>query len=100
LALSYVSCRIPLPAFVDQSLAKLGALSFSIYVMHDFAVVWALKYAQNLSITGRLDVDTALKGVFLCLPLAVGIAWCTYHLIEKQFFIFRRKYTEPAPVRA
>ena len=96
LALSYVSCRIPLPAFLDQSLAKLGALSFSIYVMHDFAVAWALKYARTLTITGRLDLDTALKGVFICLPLAVGIAWCTYHLIEKQFFIFRRKYTEPA----
>lgn len=97
LALSYVSCRIAVPAFLDQSLAKLGALSFSIYVMHDFAVVWTLKYAPALSLTGRLDVDTALKGVFLCLPLAVGISWCTYHLIEKQFFIFRRRYVEPAP---
>ena len=100
LALSYVSCRIPLPAFIDQSLAKLGALSFSIYVMHDFAVVWALKYARNLSLTGRLDIDAALKGIFLCLPLAVGLAWCTYHLIEKQFFIYRRKYTEPAEAPA
>ena len=96
LALSYVSCRIPLPAFVDQSLAKLGALSFSIYVMHDFAVVWALKYARSLSLTGRLDLDAALQGAFICLPLAVGIAWCTYNLIEKQFFIYRRKYVEPA----
>jgi peptidoglycan/LPS O-acetylase OafA/YrhL len=96
LTLSYVSCRIPLPAFLDQSLAKLGALSFSIYIMHDFAVAWALKYARGFRLTGRPDLDVALQGVLLCLPLAAGIAWCTYHLIEKQFFIFRRRYVEPA----
>ena len=100
LTLSYLCCRIPLPAFVDQSLAKLGALSFSIYVMHDFAVVWSLKHAAALRITGRPEWDAALKGVFISLPLATGMAWCTYHLIEKQFFIFRRKYTEPAESRA
>jgi peptidoglycan/LPS O-acetylase OafA/YrhL len=98
LTLSYVSCRITLPAFLDQSLAKLGALSFSIYIMHDFAVVWSLKHAAALSITGRPDRDAALTGVFICLPLATGMAWCTYHLIEKQFFIFRRKYVEAAGI--
>jgi peptidoglycan/LPS O-acetylase OafA/YrhL len=100
LTLSYVSCRIPLPAFLDRSLAKLGALSFSIYVMHDFAVVWSLKHAAPLRLTGRPDCDAALTGVFICLPLATGLAWCTYHLIEKQFFIYRRKYVEPVEAPA
>jgi peptidoglycan/LPS O-acetylase OafA/YrhL len=95
LALSYVSCRIPLPAFLDESLAKLGAMSFSIYIMHDFAVVWALKHAKSLSITGSVNWDAALTGLFIALPLAVAIAWCTYNLVEKQFFIYRRKYVEP-----
>jgi peptidoglycan/LPS O-acetylase OafA/YrhL len=96
-ALSYVSCRIPLPAVLDQSLAQLGEMSFSIYVMHDFAVVWTLRNARSLSLTGRPSVDAALTGIFIALPLAVAFAWCTYNLIEKQFFIYRRQYVEPAP---
>jgi peptidoglycan/LPS O-acetylase OafA/YrhL len=96
-ALSYVSCRIPLPSFLDESLAKLGALSFSIYIMHDFAVVWSLKNVRSLSLTGDVSLDAALTGIFIALPLSVAIAWCTYNLIEKQFFIYRRKYVEPAP---
>jgi peptidoglycan/LPS O-acetylase OafA/YrhL len=95
LTLSYVSCRIPLPALLDQSLAKLGALSFSIYVMHNFAVAWTQKYAATLSFTGQLAVDGVIKDLFICVPLSIGIAWCTYNLIEKQFFIYRRKYVEP-----
>jgi peptidoglycan/LPS O-acetylase OafA/YrhL len=77
-------------------LAKLGALSFSIYIMHDFAVVWALKNVRSLRLTGDVSLDAALTGIFIALPLSVAIAWCTYNLIEKQFFIYRRKYVEPA----
>jgi peptidoglycan/LPS O-acetylase OafA/YrhL len=98
LALSYVSCRIPIPSFLDQSLSKLGEMSFSIYIMHDFAVVWALKYTKALGFTGNGSVDAALQAVFVALPLAVAIAWCTYNVIEKQFFIYRRKYVEPVGI--
>jgi len=100
LIVSYLSCRITIPAFLDESLTKLGAMSFSLYVMHDFAVSWTLKYAGSLSITGSAKTDAALKGVFICLPFAVIIAWGTYHLIEKQFFIYRRKYVEAVEARA
>jgi peptidoglycan/LPS O-acetylase OafA/YrhL len=97
LTLAYVSCRLPLPALLDQSLAKLGALSFSIYVMHNFAVAWTQKYAGSWSPTGQPAADGVLRDFLICVPLAVGIAWITYNLIEKQFFIYRRKYVEPAP---
>ncbi len=99
LLLSYVSCRIRMPGFLDKSLDKLGALSFSIYVMHSFALYWTQKYWAVWTFTKRTDLDAALRGILICLPLAVGIAWCTYHLIEKQFFVFRRKYVEPIAAR-
>jgi peptidoglycan/LPS O-acetylase OafA/YrhL len=100
LTLSYVSCRMTLPALLDQGLAQLGALSFSIYVMHNFAVAWTQKYAATLSLTGQPDVDGVLQDVFICVPLSVIIAWFTYNLVEKQFFIYRRKYVEPAAAPA
>lgn len=96
LVLSYVSCRIQLPAFLDASLDKLGSLSFSIYVMHSFALYWTQKHAGSLKFAVRQDVNVTIVGLLVCLPLAVMIAWGTYHLIEKQFFVFRRKYTESA----
>jgi len=100
LTLSYVSCRIPLPSWLNRFLAALGTMSFSIYVMHNFAVTWTQKYAGSLRLSGQADVDAVLKDVFICLPLAVAIAWCTYTLIEKQFFIYRRKYVEPVAAQA
>jgi peptidoglycan/LPS O-acetylase OafA/YrhL len=68
--------------------------------MHNFAVTWTQKYAGGPGPTGRADVDAVLRDVLVCVPLAVCIAWCTYNLIEKQFFIYRRKYVEPAAAQA
>jgi peptidoglycan/LPS O-acetylase OafA/YrhL len=99
LLLSYICCRIRLPALLDGSLDKLGALSFSIYVMHSFALDWTIKYAPSLKFTDRVDLNAALVGSLICVPAAVIIAWGTYHMIEKQFFVFRRKYTEPVAAR-
>jgi peptidoglycan/LPS O-acetylase OafA/YrhL len=92
--LSYVSSPMRLPSFLERGLARLGELTFSIYVMHDFAVSWALKHARGFAPTGQLATDAAIQAVVVALPLSVAIAWCTYHLIEKQFFIYRRKYVE------
>jgi peptidoglycan/LPS O-acetylase OafA/YrhL len=100
LLLSYVSCRIRLPTLLDGSLDKLGSLSFSIYVMHSFAMYWTIKYAAGLRLAERTDLNATLVGLLVCVPAAVILSWGTYHLIEKQFFVFRRKYTEPLPARA
>jgi len=94
LALSYLSCRIGVWSWLDESLARLGQLSFSIYVMHTYAVLWTQKYLAPIHLTSSREADAALGGLLVCLPLAVLSAVPTYHLIEKQFFIYRRKYTE------
>jgi len=94
LVVSYLSCSIRLLPWVDESLARLGQLSFSIYVMHLYAVVWTQKYLAPIHLTSSREADGALGGLLVCLPLAVLSAVPTYHLIEKQFFIYRRKYTE------
>ncbi len=100
LLLSYLACRIVLPRWWDETLSKLGQLSFSIYVFHSYAMYWVLGHFRGVSITGTHEVDAALLGLLVCVPLAVVIALPSYHLIEKQFFVFRRKYVEPLPARS
>jgi peptidoglycan/LPS O-acetylase OafA/YrhL len=97
LVVSYLTCRVELPRWWDQLLSRLGQLSFSIYVFHSYAMYWALKHFASTVITGSREWDAVLLGLFICVPLAVLIALPSYHLIEKQFFVFRRKYVEPLP---
>jgi peptidoglycan/LPS O-acetylase OafA/YrhL len=97
LLVSYLTCRLELPLWWDQTLSRLGRLSFSIYVFHSYAMYWVLKHFAATVITGAREWDAVLLGLFICVPMAVLIALPCYHLIEKQFFIFRRKYVEPLP---
>ncbi len=97
LLLSYLSCRIVFPRWWDETFSRLGKLSFSIYVFHSYAMYWAVKSFGATVLTGSRDVDAVLLGLFICVPMAVLIALPSYHLIEKQFFVFRRKYVEPLP---
>ena len=95
LGLSYLSCRVRIPAFVDTTLSQLGKLSFSIYVFHTYALVWTLRRVGGGALTTDPEINAALMGLAVCLPLAVLIALPSYHLIEKQFFEMRRKYVSP-----
>ena len=94
LLVSYLSCSIQVPRWIDWPLRRLGELSFSIYVMHNFAVAWTVRYFGSETFTGSKRIDAAVSAIALCVPLSAGIAFLTFHIIEKQFFIFRRKYVE------
>jgi len=95
LILSYLRCKINIPKFLNESLAKLGHLSFSIYVMHGFAVFLTFKYFGQAQWIQIKETNSILIGTLICIPLSVIIAFPTFHFIEKPFFIFKKKYTEP-----
>ncbi len=101
LVVSYLSCHWRLPRFIDFSLTQLGQLSYSIYVMHSFALVWAVRVIAPRYLTAHREFDAAFGGLAICLPLAVCLALPTYHLIERPFLMYRRRYVEtpvPAPI--
>ena len=95
LLVSYLSCTIRIPRWIDWPLSRLGEVSFSVYVMHNFAVVATVRYFGSQIFTGSKRIDATIAAIVVCVPLAAGISLLTFHLIEKQFFIFRRKYVVP-----
>jgi peptidoglycan/LPS O-acetylase OafA/YrhL len=95
--ISYLRANITIPDFLNKSLSNLGHLSFSIYVMHGFAVFLTIKYFSQHHMSLELPLDTILLGVLICVPLSIIIALPTFHFIEKPFFVFKKKYTDLIP---
>jgi peptidoglycan/LPS O-acetylase OafA/YrhL len=77
---------------VDSALAAMGAISFSTYVFHKLVLAAYSAHASVVSFTGLERFDIILTGALCVLPLAMLVAYCTYHMIEKPFLSLRRSY--------
>ena len=106
---TYLSAKWPGPLAwrhkVDQSLAALGAMSFSTYVMHNLVIGayngrLPLIPLDILSFAGAGPVTQAiLTGALVVLPLVLLVSVLTYRLIERPFLSLRAGYLRnPAPV--
>lgn len=90
IAVSYLSVKLPDIKWVDLSLAKLGEISFSIYILH-------LPIGNMLNKVFSLPVPTTILESF-ALSLMKGlvtivVSFFTFYLIEKPFMSLRVKYT-------
>lgn len=93
IVLSYVNLKIRIPGVVDQLLAWLGRLSFSLYVMHNLVVFFILKQVGSLPFRPGHDVFNAVAtSLFVVLPLTIAVAALTYYLIERPFLSLRGRY--------
>lgn len=79
------------PAFFEKTVAKLGELSFSIYVVQ-FLVLLALRSHYMVILTGNPSLDIFVNWLLIMLPCCLGLSWLTYQLIEKPFLNLRKKY--------
>ncbi|MDG2916319.1 acyltransferase [Bisgaard Taxon 10/6] len=88
--LAYLSMNLFNSKFVDKFLAKLGELSFSIYLLH-------LPIVDMLNRMFELSQPTTLTDSIIAfswkIPVVVMIALLTFTLIEKPFMSLRVKYT-------
>lgn len=75
----------------EQTLAKLGSISYSIYLLHPFILynVQALKILEN-NLTNALLVCFAIS-----LPLTLILSYLTFYTIEQPFLSFRQRYLKP-----
>lgn len=77
---------------IDRSLAALGAISFSIYVMHNL-VIAAYNARLPALTTGKGPVADALAtGALVIVPAVLAVSVVTYHLIERPFLALRGNY--------
>lgn len=93
LMLAWLGCRRGLSAPIERGLAALGAMSFSIYVMHNLVLAVIDRLAGGvLPLSGNPVRAALLQAVLIALPVTVLAAWPTYRLIERPFLAFRGRY--------
>ena len=94
LTLSYLCVNIPMPKSVSGALSTLGALSFSIYVMHYMVIPYVHRYIGRISYTGINSLDIVIQGVCVVLPLVVTFSYVTHRLIEEPLLSLRKAYVK------
>lgn len=98
---AYLRTRWPGPLAlrrrVDATLAALGSISFSIYVMHNLVIAAYNARLPLLPMPGGPLVQTLVTGALIVLPATLAVAALTYWLIERPFLAMRSNYTYRKP---
>jgi len=93
LIVSYVNIfREKTRSLVSKALAKLGELSYSIYLTHFMILSLITSRIDLPNILGSWWWSALFYGIFLVTPLAIGFSLLTYSFIEKPFLQLRKKY--------
>lgn len=83
---------------IDRTLAALGAMSFSIYVMHNLVIS---AYNARLPLLPIMDfvpgawhpgANVIATGALVVLPIVIVVSAFTYRLIERPFLAMRSPY--------
>jgi peptidoglycan/LPS O-acetylase OafA/YrhL len=81
---------------VSRSIAKIGEMSFSIYLLHFTLLQLVMRkhlYIRIEGLTGRQNAF--LTSVLVLLPIVVVCSWFTYNGVEKPFLSLRMRYLKP-----
>ncbi len=80
---------------ISRVIGKLGAYSYSIYLLHWFVVFHAARWIH----TRVLDLSsfpTALLAALVCFIAMLPVGWLSYRFIESPFLKKRTRYAFPA----
>ncbi|WP_167388253.1 acyltransferase family protein [Ochrobactrum quorumnocens] len=92
-ACSYMRCSIDMPHTLDKVVRFLGETSYSIYIMHMVAISFTYRLIPRLHITDTERLDALVTSFLIAFPASLSLAVCTFFLIERPFFHFKKKYT-------
>ncbi|UCE32479.1 MAG: acyltransferase, partial [Burkholderiales bacterium] len=94
LLVAWLDARWRLPPALERGLARIGALSFSIYVMHNLVVALLDRAFGVLPLAADPIAASALQAVLVAVPLATLAAVPTWLLIERPFLALRVPYLQ------
>lgn len=80
---------------LDRGLAALGAVSFSIYVMHNLVIAALQAHVPLLPIGESVGAQAVATGLLVVMPAVLALSAVTYTLIEKPFLAMRGRYLAP-----
>lgn len=92
----YIDCANDARGWWSRLLAKLGEISYSIYLIHFLIITMMLKFALPMTFTGRIVVDALLNTLLLALPATLLVASLTYRFVERPFLRLRGRYHRDA----
>jgi len=90
--LSYVKLGVQNRNILQRGIARIGEISFSIYMIHFIIVKLAVHEKWFMELSGNAFRDSMLSTLIIVLPITLGISFLTYHTIEKTFLNKRVKY--------
>lgn len=79
---------------VDATLAALGSLSFSVYVMHNLVIAAYNAQLPLLPLPVGPQVQAIATGILVVLPITLLVATLTYWVIERPFLAMRTSYLQ------
>jgi peptidoglycan/LPS O-acetylase OafA/YrhL len=91
----YDTIEARLPALIDRPLARVGEVSYSLYLLHPFVYVWESRRLARLGFPLD-DFPTAMALTLAAFLAVVPLAWLSYRLIERPFLRARPTYLDPA----
>lgn len=91
----YENARIKVPAIIDWTLARIGEVSYSIYLLH-FIVFVALAKACASAGLPMSELHVSALMAVVTFPAVVLMATVSFHFVEKPFLRLRLGYGKTA----
>lgn len=94
--LGYVACANAASGAWSRALARVGEVSYSIYLLH-FVVIWSLlQLGLPHAFTGGFVVDALLNTALVALPITLVVSALSYAFVERPFLRLRGNYHRDA----
>lgn len=94
--LAYEALPVDIPRWIDRPLARIGEVSYSIYLLHFMMFTPLAKKLSGLGFAMN-DFPTAAALALATFPLIVLAAIASYELVEKPFLALRKAYDRRLP---
>ena len=94
--IGYVDAANAATGLWSRALARIGEISYSIYLVHFIVIHTMVVYALPLAFSGRFVVDALLNTLLFALPVTLLISALTYRFVERPFLRLRGRYHRDA----
>jgi peptidoglycan/LPS O-acetylase OafA/YrhL len=90
--IGYVDAANAAKGLWSRVLARIGEISYSIYLVHFIVIHTMVAYALPLAFSGRFVIDALLNTLLFALPATLLISALTYRFVERPFLRLRGRY--------
>ena len=89
---TYLAAARSLPGPVSSLLAKVGAISYSIYLLHIIVITAVIHHKLFVVATGIPAYDALATTALIVIPVTMVLAALTFSAVERPFLQLRTRY--------